>query len=1221
MLKYNNNLYLLNGVLMRDYIISELLKDIYGPRQGAYEELKDSPFDEYITGVIVPKDFKSPNDPDSEPIDSSTGDDESNEVVTENFQDTELQPQVAPKTFGLTFYSRTNEFDICITWGRYTYNTDKKVWKRSPHVYRDKISHSWHDAGKSVDIGDGVKLYINLKKDSTGNYLIDVFVANEISLPKDKKNFKVSMYSIYQPSIRINIANFEKNVLNIRDYDADNEIEFLYKERKTIASGHRCSAIWKSVEYSENIRENYDPWPEGKIFKECSPFQNPDIRTEFIPIYAEPAPEFQIKDLNDIDPADISEMWEPDEIEKAFLPLLNKYREWHKEQICMNQNNTSDDSKIGEKIVDKQESFIIRLQKGIQYIKEDENARLAFCFANRAIYQENQWLGKDFKWRPFQLAFIITNLESIANPYSKFKDVVDLLWAPTGSGKTEAYLALAAYAICLRRLKFGIDGYGTSIITRYTLRLLTVQQFRRTITLITSCEYLRIQKNDNKYGWKPAKYKENNNKKEFLYGSMRFSIGMWVGSGISPNHTDDAIKVLTETNNDEITGNPAQVLRCPACNTTLAFPKISFELDNLTKKSNLYIVFNNKVEKSKLEDLLSKYKNLIDYKNFNFTYLVTAKCDISWENKLWNELENNFGRNLLSLNFRYPGYFGTGTAPGKKNNQPYNFEIYCPNPKCVLNNVDYSEGIPFSEGREIDDGYYVKKNTLNGMPIPVYTVDDQIYNSCPTIIIGTVDKIARLAFEPRAASMIGNVNTFNKYYGYYRFGLEPCGRTLQAIKNFSVDVKQFRPPDLIIQDELHLIDGPLGSMYGLYETAFEALINNAGGAVKYIASTATIKNTTRQTKNIFGKEVYQFPPNGLNVKDNYFMNYNGNAIWDEDKRGKIYLGISSTGYSQIIFLKIILSRLLKSENDKKSDKNSKYYWTNVVYFNAIKELAMGMSVYKQDVRERLIEISPHDRRDNKLEEYTELSSRINSLKIPQIIDQLELEGKTNDVMDQRDALFTTSMFGTGIDIPHLSSMIVYGQPKTTSQYIQATGRIGRTHGGLVITLLNPSKSRDTAHYEYFIPYHERIHQYVEPVSVSPFSTGCMDTALGPVMVSFLRNKSKTKVNWLLNKGTVINDNNASTDTDYFTNFIVQRSGNNEIKERVKNGIKKWKSIADCNKEILLFNENKPKYKKDWKPNNVVLGDFEHKRDNKQIVYENAPQSLRDVEETINFEVD
>jgi len=223
------------------------------------------------------------------------------------------------------------------------------------------------------------------------------------------------------------------------------------------------------------------------------------------------------------------------------------------------------------------------------------------------------------------------------------------------------------------------------------------------------------------------------------------------------------------------------------------------------------------------------------------------------------------------------------------------------------------------------------------------------------------------------------------------------------------------------------------------------------------------------------------------------------------------------------------------------------------------------------------------------------------------------------------------MFGTGVDIPHLSLMIVHGQPKTTSQYIQATGRIGRKHGGMVITFLRAGRPRDLSHYEMFTAYHHRIYLEVEPPSVSPFSDGTLNRAAGPSMVAYFRNKRDTSVGWYDDKnGRAILQDGASQDTDYFLKELSRRVGcicphSQDVIRQFDEQIDRWKMVANqVGENDLVFVEYPYKGVK----KNVVLGTPAHTRaenrkrlkERLKVVFYNAPQSLREVEETIGLEV-
>jgi len=605
--------------------------------------------------------------------------------------------------------------------------------------------------------------------------------------------------------------------------------------------------------------------------------------------------------------------------------------------------------------------------------------------------------------------------------------------------------------------------------------------------------------------------------------------------------------------------------------------------------------------------------------------------------EIWKKIKRELPIKEVSLSLEKMGYFGSVKELGRTRKLPYsNFEIWCTNPKCSLNNnIHWKEGIP-SNSNNFDFPDDLTENKLlweyfsdnSRMPIPAFTVDEQIYSHCPTVIISTVDKIARLAFEPKAGTIFGDVTEYNVCYGYNR-GILPKNRTERCLKS-SFNVKKFEPPELIVQDELHLIDGPLGSMFGLYEAIVEGIIKDMGGHPKYVASTATIKNAKNQVNLLYDKDTFQFPPYGSNISDSFFVqNTDFKDSWDKEQTGKIYMGVYSPGLGPLYPLVKIWAILLKTpfEYKKLYKDELKHFWTVVGYYNAIRELGGGTALYRDDIRNQLNKISKGTNNLRYLDQdnFIELSSRKDSTDIPLILNELENDGKKD--IPNYDALFTTSMFGTGIDVSHLSLMVVNGQPKTTGSYIQATGRIGRSFGGLVVTFLRNGRPRDLSHYEMFTGYHHKIHQEVEPVSVSPFSIGALRRGAGSSIVSYLRNISDLKIGWKYEDGSIINGNRDESDVKKLINHLKQRiSSINRRKTPEEYELELEKIIDFFNSELdrwdnltsqkdFIFNEYG-----DNPSNNVVLGDINHEKHNKEIVYYNALQSLRDIEQTLGFRV-
>ncbi|MDJ0737644.1 MAG: helicase-related protein [Nostocaceae cyanobacterium] len=334
------------------------------------------------------------------------------------------------------------------------------------------------------------------------------------------------------------------------------------------------------------------------------------------------------------------------------------------------------------------------------------------------------------------------------------------------------------------------------------------------------------------------------------------------------------------------------------------------------------------------------------------------------------------------------------------------------------------------------------------------------------------------------------------------------------------DVNQLLPPDLILQDELHLIEGPLGSMVGLYETAVDTLCEQiyAGKTVspKYIASTATVRQSQSQVQCLFDRTVFQFPPLSLSAGDTFFARTTANIHPIETDAngqhlgGRLYVAICAPGKGAQTPIVRLYSSMLQNiwelRQNEYSDSDCDPFWTLVGYFNAIRELAGALTLYRQDIPERLRYVAnARGVSERDLGEAIELSSRKDSTELPGLLSSLSQE-----LPEAKDIVLSTSMFGTGVDIDRLGLMIVNGQPKTTSSYIQATGRVGRKQGGIVITFFRASRPRDLDHYEFFTGYHRAIYRYVEPITVTPFAARARERGMGPVAVALLRQAREIK---------------------------------------------------------------------------------------------------------------
>lgn len=351
--------------------------------------------------------------------------------------------------------------------------------------------------------------------------------------------------------------------------------------------------------------------------------------------------------------------------------------------------------------------------------------------------------------------------------------------------------------------------------------------------------------------------------------------------------------------------------------------------------------------------------------------------------------------------------------------------------------------------------------------LPVHVVDERIYQIRPTLLIATVDKFAQIAWREQVGALFNRIGA-------------PEGTP---------------PPELIVQDELHLISGPLGSLAGLYETAVDV----AADEPKVIASTATIRRAEQQVRSLFNRQVCQFPPAGLDARDSWF------AVETpaEDKASRRYVGLLTPHLSQATLLVRAYAALLHHAADiGGEDAVRDAYWTLIGYFNSLRLLAAAELQFHDDVQDRLKLLAERQGvAPRPAELLSELTSRVKSSDIPQRLKDLERGLSDKDALD---AVLATNMISVGVDVDRLGLMAIMGQPQATAEYIQSSSRVGRRHPGLVVVLFNAARSRDRSHYENFIAYHSALYRQVESTSVTPFSPRARDRALHAVLVGMAR---------------------------------------------------------------------------------------------------------------------
>lgn len=1059
---------------IRELLQLAVMDDLLGPAGGPHERIVDMGVrDRYLVGKLAPReaaqggiegldgplandDAEEPTEPQApgrhEPgaeFGAVTGrvepeSDSSDEI------DAASNQSLVPSSLGMTFCvdgdAHLIEIEAC--WGRYERlpNDEHEITK--PNGQKVKIWQRIPCGGKIVlPLTDGViphqapdKEFPEVRvqgsiraKNSNGDRLVTLFLVNAQEEPESNRDSGW----VFQPELIVRadqhaskVAIFRRRpVLASDGMDPEREaLEMIYRNRVEFAVGHGVAIHAKTaddVTLATEVRTTVMPQYEVQVTE--TPGLDPTDRPAMREMVSSGLLDMQRLATLEIGP-----------LVDALSMLTKDYAAWIDEQCARVGTEITGYDAQSQQAMERCQVIHARLQQGINTLKSNEKALAAFRFANTAMATQrvrSQYalamrrgedvtidkfdLLKNRSWRPFQLAFLLLSIPSLADPghpdrVEPVEAFADLLWFPTGGGKTEAYLGVAAFTMAIRRMQGNLGGYdssrGLAVIMRYTLRLLTLQQFQRATALICAMEVLRreaLDKGDKSLGIEP------------------FTIGLWVGNKVTPGTTEDSHRAIEDARNpgkyNAGSTSPAQLTSCPWCGSEI----------------------------------------------------VPGK-DV--------EVNKGAGRTF----------------------------IYCGDKKS---NCDFSKG----------------KSSKQPHPgIPVLVVDEEIYHRPPTMMIATVDKFAMMAWRGQVRTLFGRVGQECERHGLLWQGSDcngnhPAGKGLftSKVKN----VSQIRPPDLIIQDEFHLISGPLGTMVGLYETAVDELcgwkLGDKTVKPKIIASTATVRKAKEQVNNVFMRQVSVFPPHGLDVEDNFFSVQRP----IEDKPGRRYLGVCSPGSSRPAMLIRVYTAFLTASQElfDHFGEPADPYMTMVGYFNSLRELGGMKRLAEDDVQTRSyrVQMSMVERpalAQRSISNIRELTSRVSSQDIPKYLDQLEVKFKsafdpsTGKYVtkwqdgDTRaiDVVLATNMLSVGVDVNRLGLMAVNGQPKGTAEYIQATSRVGRSFPGLVCTVLTWARPRDLSHYETFEHYHATFYKHVEAQSVTPFSPRAMDRGLTGALLSLMR---------------------------------------------------------------------------------------------------------------------
>ncbi|NHD15998.1 MULTISPECIES: DISARM system helicase DrmA [unclassified Actinopolyspora] len=1083
-----------SGVQVREEFQEIVVRDLLGPWNGDTEQLppgSSGPRERYLVGMLGPKqDARSATTttegaPDTTSEAGGEGHGEGSAGLPEVLSPQSLG-RIWASSMGLscTVSQDTAALHVTASWGRYTKEEGEtaegaksRIWTREPVEISREVRLDGQRSARlplTADTAEepGVLLAVTVR-DRDGKRVVELTLINA-----QREGSPQEQSWMFQTRLAVTALDGLQPVFLPADDPLDDDepvadgeerhLRLLYRHQLRYAFGHNVAVHPHRTTGTRRAHK---------------------LETTWLPTYEVPAtvaPGNQSSLLAGTELAmDVLATAEPAELRAGLAPLVEGYHTWLDQRAEEAAGLPDALRETAESAIFTARRAAERIRAGIELLTEPDRpghteALAAFRFANRAMADQRRhtdlarlretheisypeakrWVEAKgtaaASWRPFQLAFVLLNLPSLTDPdhperAADSTAVVDLLFFPTGGGKTEAYLGLTAFTFAIRRLQgtFGSGEQarsgdaGVAVLMRYTLRLLTAQQFQRAAALVCAAEMIRRED-------------------EASWGSEPFRIGLWVGGSVSPNWFGQAEQQISEAREagDGKRANVLQTLACPWCGAALR-----------------------------------------------------AHEDV--------EVDTETRRVLL----------------------------HCPN-------AEGAEACPFSKTRSPEEG------------LPILTVDEEIYRLLPSLVIATVDKLAQLPWKGYAGMLFGRVRRWCPRHGYRHDDLD--GEIGCADKHrkkgsspavSSKPVTRLRTPDLIIQDELHLISGALGTTVGLFESAVDELSswttpNGNEAAPKIIASTATTKRATEQVRGVFNRNLAVFPPQVTDVADTFFSH----QVPTEEKPGRRYLGVCAHGV-RLKSAEIRIAEILLLAGQTMFDAYGAAadpYMTLVGYFNATRELA-GMRRYLDD--DVTTRVRSHGRRrgiSDRLLTRTamltiqELTSRISSADISEVLTHLEngfdpeidtlrrrraIGENLNEIYAQQrkssrgkdtpephplaarwrqrrtedrtpvDVVLATSMLQVGVDVSRFGLMMVTGQPKNTAEYIQASSRVGRSDAGpgLVVTLYNWTRPRDLAHYEDFEHYHATFYRQVEALSVTPYTRRALDRGTTGAFVAAVRN--------------------------------------------------------------------------------------------------------------------
>ena len=940
----------------RDKVVGYLRSVLLGPAGGETETITGTPFLRYMTGILFP--VGGQVEATAEHVtataeDASTAVEAEEDATGDQASAVGLSSEALPSAVGLSFKVSDQASIQCAVWAAHYEEAQSpgtsagrglSKWTRrtlsSPEnpeviiVRRGSLS--------SMVLKGRARLVPRWRSLPDGHAIVTISLVNAQQANNRGVDPAASLFQVgLRCTVEDGVLPYPQVGTSHEDDSEEAEVEYLYRAVQPYARGHGAAADW-----AEPL--------DGKARW---------VAVDFVPSVDVPRPTFELPaSTPGTRCCELPFLVTGDRraVVSALEDLVEAYRAWVQGQRA--RVEASPMPVVAARFAMRAEDWLRRMEAGVQLLAGDDTVWRCFRLANEAMAMQMVLIKSrpkvpygrserracpafDFAgraWRPFQIAFLLGTLESLVNEASVDRKIVDVIWFPTGGGKTEAYLLVSAFELFRRRLVHGEGDTGTAILSRYTLRFLTAQQFQRTGALMVALELLR-------------------RRLETELGQRPFTLGLWVGTRVTPNTYRKAHEQFQKELESRRPRNHFLLQACPCCGTEI-FPSSA-----------------------------------------------------------------DSGRGQWD-----PADFGIDSGPE-------HFRFRCANQTCA-----------FAE------------------ELPLNVVDDALYAEPPSLLLGTIDKFAMLPWDDRARTFFGGPDDGSP------------------------------PPSLILQDELHLISGPLGSLAAPYDAAIDSIISVRGGKSKRIGSTATIRNAHEQVRGLYGRNVAVFPCPGARWDDAFFFSTDAQAA------GRTYVGVMGQGYIKpVVAMAWTSAALLQAVREVPLDAQAlDAYWTLLAYHNSRRELGRTLTAARDEIQARVTAIASSSALVREIGEPLELSAQM----VRSLGEAIEaLEKPYSPDAPPVDLVPCTSIISVGVDLDRLGLMLMNGQPKLTSEYIQATSRVGRGKvPGLVVSLFSATKPRDRSHYEDFRAYHDTIYKHVEPTSVTPYALPARERTLHAALVAAIR---------------------------------------------------------------------------------------------------------------------